>query len=304
MLGNTLGQCPYNCNFCGVKTSNKVTLGEAIDKFDKLFLKCRKEFCEPYHPVIYNQGNVTNSEEFPQQLLDYILDNFNKEEQVLYVSLNSREKYATSELLNHLANKCLSYPIHFIFGVESFSKRTSSILGKHTSEELNKFIEKLQKFNEKFKRSGKKRDYVFGLDVNLLFLPELYLDEGETRGENFDRIRDGLEKDLLQLLKLVKPSVPVEINIHPYYHVDTLPYDDSELNELMRILPRLQNLIIQHNSIPGNYQTHLFIGVEGKGYLSNNQESQIQKGRPYIDDFNQTGMIGELWKNEFPLDQD
>lgn len=298
LLGNMLGQCPYSCKFCGVKTFEKATAADIVNKFDKLFLKYQRKIHGPYHPVIYNRGNVTDPKELPCQLLDYILDRFNEDRRVLYVSLNSREKYTTSNLLNHLAQKGLSYPIHFILGIESFSARTSRVLGKITSGELERFSKKLEKFNVEFTKGKNKRNYVFGLDVNLLFLPELYLDEGRSRRDNRGKVLDGLEDDLLQLLRCIKRNVPVEVNIHPYYRIDTLPYEDADLDDLMYALPRLQNLIEQHNRILGNYQTHLFLGIEGKGYSNRSQKAQIRKWHPFIDKFNQTGRINKIWKDE------
>jgi len=297
-MGNTLGLCPHDCKFCSVKTGDKVPVEEIVARFDELFVLYQERIDGPYHPVIYNAGNVTNAREFPRELLDHVLGKFSTDKRVSYVSLNSREQYMTHELLECLADKRLSYAIHFIIGVESFSEKAPRILGKNTAGELTRAVLKLKWFNRQYARQDAELSYVFGLDTNLVFLPELYIKEGRPREAGFDEIRLGLENDLARLLNVIDSDVPVEINIHPYCKVDALPYDDADLGTLVYMLPGLRDLVAEHNKIPGNRRTHLFVGVEGAGYSTEHQKRQIQKWKPYIDTFNQDNRVGRIKVDE------
>lgn len=69
-------------------------------------------------------------------------------------------------------------------------------------------------------------------------------------------------------LSHIAPDVPVEINLHPFYRVARLPYEDMDLDFFMGELPALQAMVDKYNqSYPGN-DTHLFLGLEGDGYGS------------------------------------
>jgi len=286
-LGNERGSCPFNCTFCVVGKSAAVSSEENIRKFDKQYARYLKAINGPYHPVVYNKGNVTNPEEFSRTTLDYLLAVFSRDEGVAFVSLNSREKTATSEVLDYLNEKNLPYPIHFIVGIESFSKKTPAVLGKNTVGELDRFVEKLKAYN----RTSPSRKYAFGLDVNLLFLPELYLDDADERERNYAKIKAGIEYDVREVLRRSNPSVPIEINLHPFYRVETLPFQDADLGGFMKILPSLQKEVERHNADHGT-ATRLFVGVEGRGYENTQQARQVQRWKPFIDEFNSTTRIG------------
>lgn len=288
-LGNELGKCPLQCKFCNLKNSVKVSSADNIRAFDGQYAEYSKQINEPYHPVIYNRGNVTHPQEFSTKTLNRVLNCFNKDARVKFVSINSREKFATIKLLDYLVERKLNYPIHFILGIESFSKNTVKLLGKNTGRELKRFEKKLAGYNEEYDESNSRKAYVFGLDVNLLFLPELYLGENEKREENFSKIREGIKGELRKLLELFHPSVPTEINVHPFCRVELLPFEDAGLDAFMNLLPELQKIIEEHNNTTSNHQTHLFIGVEGEGYSSEYWKDQVQKWRPVINKFNQSG---------------
>lgn len=285
-LGNEQGNCPFNCRFCVVGKSAKVSSEENISRFDKQYASYLKAVNGPYHPVVYNKGNATNPAEFSRTTLDHVLTAFSNDKRVAFVSLNSREKAATTEMLDNLNEKNLPYPIHFIVGIESFSKKTPVILGKNTVGELDRFVEKLKPYN----RPSPSRKYTFGLDVNLLFLPQFYLDdEDETEG-NYAKIKAGIEYDVREVLRRSNPSVPIEINLHPFYRVETLSFQDADLGAFMKILPNLQKEVEHHNAEHGT-ATHLFVGVEGSGYENKRQARQVQIWKPFIDEFNSTGRI-------------
>jgi len=285
-LGNELGDCPHNCTFCDVGHSQKVTAADNIELFFELHKQFMRLIEGPYHPLIYNQGNITNPLEFSESSLQRILQEFNKDPRIGYVSLNSRSCYITHALLRLLISYDLTFPIHFIFGLESFSDRAKVLFGKNTTGDIHQLIDILRPYNQS--TGGKIRgDYRFGLDVNLVFLPEMYLKEGESRAGNEQAIAAGMRWELEQLLSSIDPSVPVEINLHPYYAVEKLPFESIDLSFFMNELPALQALVNKHNQINTDRRTHLFVGLEGGGYDQNhllNWVGQVEK-------FNATGIF-------------
>lgn len=289
LLGNELGECPLKCKFCNVRKPARVSSADNIKAFNELYTKYSKLINGPYHPLVYNRGNVTDPKEFSRKTFDYILNCFSNDERVRFVSINSRERFATRRVLDYLAGKNLNYPIHFIFGVESFSENAAKLLGKNAVGELERFEKKLAEYNQQYAFNTRK-SYVFGLDVNLLFLPELYLREGESRNGKYSKIREGIKKDVAHVLHYAHSTVPIEINLHLFSQVETLPFEDAELDSLASVLPELQEIVERHNET-SNYETHLFIGIEGEGYSSKYWENQLQKWKPSIDAFNETGRL-------------
>lgn len=293
LLGNERkGGCPYRCTFCNVKNLPGNTPEENKSRFDAQY-EAYKEMIgnEPYHALIYNEGNATHREELSRTTLDLILETFNEDDAIKYVSINSREELATAEVLDYLAAKELKYPVHFILGQESFSERMPTVLGKNTNGSLENFVSKLRAYNQKTPQNNK--DYVFGLDVNLVFLPELYLEESEPREGNEDKIREGIKKDLRQLLQQVNPEVPIEINIHCYHKVSELPHENADYKTLLQIVPELQEMVEQHNRTKKGYETHIFLGQfyterTPLGYV-NDQAVRLNE---LTANFNKTGKLG------------
>ena len=287
-LGNELGDCPWKCTFCSVGRSPRVTSEWNIAEFERQHEQFLQTIDGEYHPLIYNQGNVTNPSEFSRDTLKHILGVFSLDERVKFVSLNSRERHATPNLLEVLAAFDLPFPIHFILGVESFSPRAPRIFGKDTSGELQRYVDKLRPFNERRRGTA---PYVFGLDANLVLLPEMYLEDEQTREGNEDAITWGFCTEVSELLARISPSVPVEINLHPYHRVDTLPYQDLQLDSFIDVLPSLQKIVETHNANHPEQATHLFVGVEGSGFDSGVQMQQVKTWRAIIDNFNLTGRL-------------
>ena len=116
--------------------------------------------------------------------------------------------------------------------------------------------------------------YVYGLDVGLVFLPELYLAVGESRAGKERRILRGIEDDVVRVLQCTQHMTPLEINVHPYHRVDALPYDDADLGVLLDAMPKLQAHVDDYNDSGDGWVTHLFIGVEGLGYTSGHWQAQ------------------------------
>lgn len=290
-LGNELGDCPYRCTFCSVGRSPRVTSRWNIEEFERQHAGLLGLINAPYHALVYNQGNVTNPAEFSVATLEHILETLAGDPRVTFVSLNSRERNATSELLSRLASRRLPFPVHFIFGVESLSPRGATLLGKDTSGELERFVAKLRDYNLRTRSPQPEAGYTFGLDANLVLLPELHLDAGASREGNETRIAAGFEAELQSLLSAIDPVVPVEINLHPYHAVETLPFRDLDLGFIVEHLPRLAELVDLHNATRGGKQTHLFIGIEGDGLDSPLQIEQAARWKAIVDQFNETGRL-------------
>jgi hypothetical protein len=295
-LGNERGDCPFQCTFCGVGRSPRVTSDENIALFDVLHSRHLAAIDGPYHAMIFNRGNVTDGGAFSSRTLDHVLNTFSRDSRVSYVSLNSRERTATPDVLDALSSRNLPYPIHFVLGQESFARSAPLILGKHNCGEMARFVAKLKRYNANFDPLAEHERYVFGLDVNLLFLPELYLGPGEARNGNMAGIAAGITRDLRQLLTLSDPLVPMEVNIHPYYEVESLPYQKADLSVLLRILPSLKRMIEDHNQSCHTCRTHLFVGivfVTNEGVLRPNPDlaSRISRLEAAFERFNTTGCL-------------
>ncbi len=288
-LGNELGDCPYHCTFCGVGRSPKVTPEWNIAEFDRQHAAIQSEIDGPYHPLIYNQGNVTSPAEFSRRTLDHILRAFEPDPRVIFISLNSRERLTTNELLDSLAGRGFRFPIHFILGVESLSANAPKILGKDTRGELERFISKLARYNRAADRRQPLAGYTFGLDASIVFLPELYLQEGQSREGRGAEIAGGLLCEVKQLLTLFHPTVPVEINLHPYYEVASLPWKPADLESFMLVLPLLQVEVNRHNASTPGHPTHLFVGIEGTGYEGGAEAAALARWKTFIESFNQSG---------------
>ena len=298
-LGNERGDCQFECRFCGVGRSPRMSSAANIALFDALHSKHLAELAGPYHPAIFNRGNVTDPEAFSLDTLNHILEVFEQDGRVSYLSLNSRESTAATEVLDRLAARNLPFPIHFIFGQESFSQSAPRILGKSNRGEMERFVRKLKRYNMGRRLGGDRKAYVFGLDVNLVFLPELYLEAGESREGRETRIAEGLANDLREVLRRADPVVPVEINLHPYYEVASLPYRQADVCQLLRILPPLQVIVDEHNRKPGMYPTHLFVGVVffedgGEQPSDSDRAGKLHWLQQAIDEFNRTGKLPGL----------
>jgi hypothetical protein len=273
LLGNERQEgCPYQCRFCNVKNLSHSTREQNKSAFESQYREYRGLLAgQRYHALIYNSGNATNEIELARDTLDYILTTFNCDDAVEYSSINSRQELATRAVLDHIAIKRLNYPVHLIFGLESFSESMARVLGKDTRGDLERYIEKLRGYNQKTPQNNR-RGYVFGLDVALLFLPELYLGEGEGREGNFEKIKGGIAGDLRKLLAFATGEVPIEINLHCFSKVDGLPYESADYASLISMVTELQGIVEEHNLSYGG-TTHIFLGQ----YYDESQSSDEQK---------------------------
>lgn len=291
-LGNEGGPCPFACTFCGVGNSPRVDPAENRARFDRLFADYSSRIDEPYHAAIFNEGNVPNPREFSRETLQHVLGTLAQDAKVQFVSLNSRESTATAESLKFIRDLELPFPIHFIFGLETLSGRGREILGKDNEGELERFLAKLKTFNGETGPVSPRKPYLFGLDINLVFLPEIYLKPGEERCGRESQIHDGFLEEFRSLLSQLDATVPCQINIHPYYEVPSLPYRDADLLQLLRILPDLQGALEEYNEQQQGARVDLFLGVV---LLAPDQDGSVGECYVTVDraiaDFNATGRL-------------
>lgn len=295
-LGNEGGNCSFGCKFCGVGKSPRATSAQNVALFDSLHAKYLPEIAGHYHPAIFNRGNVTDPQAFSPATLDHVLEAFQHDSRVSYISLNSREPTATTEVLDGLTARRLPFPVHFIFGQESFNRSTRRVLGKDNEGEMERFVEKLKHYNRQHESPVSGKRYLFGLDVNLVFLPELYLKAGEQRQGHEAEIAQGLADDLRELLRRADPLVPVEVNIHPFYEVNSLPYKKADVLMLLHILPSLQRILEEDQQQFALHQPHLFVGIVFIPPVQESEPSmtrgmQVAEFQATIDEFNRTGRL-------------
>lgn len=82
-LGNEGGNCSFGCKFCGVGRSTRVISAENIARFDALHANYLTDIDGPFHPAIFNRGNVTDPKAFSWATLDHIFQAFQEDERVV-----------------------------------------------------------------------------------------------------------------------------------------------------------------------------------------------------------------------------
>lgn len=285
-LGNEGGDCKYRCTFCEIGKSNKVSTEYNIALFERLY----KNYLERIngkinHPLIYNRGNVTDEKAFSRKNLKHILERFNNNSKITHLSINSREKEVTEEFIEFIMQMNLSYPIHFILGKESFSEKTYRIIGKNSKGEFESLINKLIPFNDD-KFISNCRKYNFGIDCNLLFLPELYI--GVTdRIQNKNGIELGFINDIKKAIDYSSFNVPLTINLHPYYKVKSLPFENADVAHFIEILPNINELVKNHNK-ESKYKASIFIGFRGLKTGNEEIDKQLDEWNQIFNKFNET----------------
>lgn len=281
-LGNEGGDCKYQCSFCEIGKSNAVSSEYNISLFDNLFEDYLVKVADKQnHPLIYNRGNITDDRAFSRKTLRHILSRFKNYSTITHLSLNSREREVSSDFIDFVLEMKLPYPIHFILGQESFSPRTFQIIGKNSGGEYVRLNNRISRFNYDSYLTDDK-NYNFGIDVNLLFLPELYVSEVD-RKEIEREIGAGLLQDVKKVLDNSLDMIPITINIHPFYKVNTLPYENADVDQLIDLLPQIQDLAFVHNKGKRN-KTSVFIGF--RGIKTGNMQNDLRIDR---------------WNNRFDL---
>jgi len=288
-LGNEGGDCKYRCTFCEIGKSNKVSNEYNITLFENLY----KDYSEQTkgeinHPLIYNRGNVTDEKAFSRRTLKHVLEKFNNNSKITNLSINSREKEVTNEFIDFIMQMNLSYPVHFILGQESFSDKTYQIIGKNSQGEYERLVNKLISFNQKGFYPDNKT-YNFGIDCNLLFLPELYIGASE-RLLSKKEIENGFVNDIKKALEISSENVPLTLNLHPYYKVKSLPYENADIEHFIEILPNITELVKTYNNA-AKFKTSIFIGFRGLKTGNEKIDRQINAWNKYFDNFNETNNI-------------
>lgn len=275
-LSNEKG-CPHKCRGCGVhkdvrivsRQTNRRTISEEITRL-------AKATTAPYHIIVYNSGNVASPEELSRENLNYLLELLDKlDPKPTMVSLNTRGLYITDELLDNISALNLSYRVNFNFGVETLTRRGMKIYGKPgIDEELHQAFTILRDYNQTHTKQ-------FGLMINFVYLPEVYLEE--------DQPREGFVQEISSFVEdYVDKGVPIRINLHPFYQVDGLAYRDSSLDDLMKTIPEIQRILDSKNEAVAEQamRVSLFIGVQDRGYETDGWKTQIQRWQPMIDRIN------------------
>jgi|GEM_PF-1325990 len=286
------GGCPFSCVGCGVHDQVVISSSEDNKKLidnliNEISLKINKENfnyqSEGYHICVYNEGNVANPKELSWENLEFLLLSINNLEiPPKFISLNSRSVFITREFLEKVNSLGLNYNIHFIMGVESLTERGKNIYGKkNIDKEIEEAFNIIKDFNNDSNNKIK-----YGIDAGFVFLPEFYLDENESR-ENKEKIKNGFEKEIMDFIeKYSNKGVPIRINLHPFYRTTGLSFDDScnSLNEFFKALPEIIKLIQEKNKQIQNEKekTAIFIGVNGKGYETEEWKEAIKKWEEII----------------------
>lgn len=288
-LGNEGGDCKYRCTFCEIGKSTKVSSEYNITLFENL----HKDYLgqtngELNHPLIYNRGNVTDEKAFSRKTLKHILERFIHSSNITHLSINSREREVTEEFIGFILQMNLPYPVHFILGQESFSKKTFRTIGKNSIGEYERLTEKLVPFNQNKNLTGNK-GYNFGVDCNLLFLPEIY--EGVTeRKLDKKEIENGFINDVKMTLEYSSSDIPLTINLHPYYKVKSLPYENADIAHFIEILPKVAEIVKLHNK-KSKFEASMFVGFRGLKTGNEKLDKQIDSWKNYFDNFNETNEI-------------
>jgi len=289
-LRNEDGSCKYRCTFCEIGKSNKVSSDYNITLFNNRYKDYQRKISRyKNHPLIYNRGNITDEKAFSRKTLKHILTRFNNNSKITHLSLNSREKEVTSEFINFISEMKLSYPIHFILGQESFSTGTLKTIGKNSNGEYQRLANKLIAFNYN-DSPPEVKPYNFGIDCNLLFLPELYIGNVFNRYKYDKEIKDGFIEDVKKVLEYSSVQVPLTINLHPYYKVKSLPYENADIDQIIDLLPQIHNLIT-HNNKKRKHKISIFIGFRGIKIGNKQIDAKIDRWNNIIDSFNEKNKL-------------
>jgi radical SAM superfamily enzyme YgiQ (UPF0313 family) len=283
--------CPFKCRVCGVHNDamivsdeqNKEIIFKEISMLNSKIQNNIKEYEQKkYHLLVYNFGNITNIKELSLSNFHHLLHEI---EMLIikptYLSINTRGKFVTNELLNYIKNKALSYNVSFIFGVESLTQKGSRLYGKtDIINEFNTMFNLINNFNIN-------KEAEFGLNVGFVFLPEFYSDDRT----NIKMIKDGFSAELRNFItKYVGKNVPVKISIHPFYVVKNCSFKSSAnfINILIEEVKKVcENLFILNKSLPKHLQSHIFIGLQDKGYKDEEWKEVLTKYKNEIEQINQ-----------------
>ncbi len=286
------GGCPFKCPGCGVHENSRIvspaenrkTIAHEIAGLKSKLEEDRIGNSQSYHIIVYNSGNVASPRELSVENLVYLLQQLSTlEQKPVIVTLNTRGVYVTSGLLDTLHSLDLSYRVDFNFGVETLTERGRSIYGKpQIANELAQVFGTLREYNERYNST-------FGLMVNFVYLPEAYLEEGEAREGHVEKVNEEFVMEIGNFLAIhANHYIPLRINLHPFYRVATLPYDDSSLDDFMRAAICINALVDTQNTLITEQTLHvsMFVGVQDRGYETKKWVDQIKRWQHVIDAIN------------------
>lgn len=276
--------CSFDCKECWVRDNftsvtsdfNKSDINENIKTLEKKVLLNEISYQEEWwHICIYNNWNVTNSKEMSSDNLWSLLKEIDKiNPKPEYVSLNSRGWFIKDGLLEDIKEMNLWYDIQFILWIETINWRGEIFWEskKNMRNELLRSIKKVTNFNNC-------NETDFWLDINLLFLPEFYLNEWEDRESNKEKIINGFLLDLKELINMWTNNFHLKINLHPYYSTKEWNYKNADMYMFFDVLWKIESILNKKQLfLDKDHKITLFIWVEEE----NNKYSLMNKFLPLI----------------------
>lgn len=201
------GECPFytvrQCHHCDIGA------GEGV-QFTPPMNKGRLEFFKEYYPqvlsrvahvLVYNSGSVLNPREMSPETLDHILEYLTSLGNCHVISVDSRERYITTQNLDRLIQGIRpDQTPRVVFGIET---QDDSIRIENLKKRMTRgSIERV------FKIAGTYHGRI-GIDINVVFQPP------EIVGE--DAIREAVATTEYGLTLGERYGVPVDFNLNPYY---------------------------------------------------------------------------------------
>ncbi len=283
------GGCPFKCKGCGVHNEivivkskeNREMTNLQIQRLSEEIKNDKEKYLKGHHICFYNNGNLLNPEEFSKDNLYYLLDLVNNLDILpSYISIETRGCFINEKLLNEINKKKLKYDIHFILGVETFIG-DQKIYGK---KDINKELNQVYSITNKINNLEDKNTINWGIDANFIFLPEFYTKDRN----NVDKIRNGFIEDVNYFLDcFTGKNTPTKINIHPFYKVDSLPFESvtKEFDLLFEALTIILELIKQ-KKYDKKIKPDFFIGINDSGYENSKWKNILEKYDKKIKKFN------------------
>jgi hypothetical protein len=290
-IGNEAG-CPFRCKGCGVHDkavivsakTNRRMIDSEISKLRGYRRKYRKLYGgHGCHLIAYNSGSVTSPRELSPGNLSYMLKRINSLRPLpKIVSLNSRGCFVTRSLLMTLSSMRLGYRIDFDFGLESRTCRGVAIYGKKgIVKEFEELFERVRAYN-----SSHGTD--FGLMVNFVFLPEFYLSPKEGRTGNHRKVVAGFVREVVGFAsEYANRGVPLRINIHPFYRIPKLDYNDAPFGLFMEAVCEMaMKLEAVNRDADPSARTSIYIGIQDEGYNTRLWGREIERWKGEINRIN------------------
>jgi len=282
--------CPFKCKACGVfadaelvtSNMNKKIITKEISILNNKIQSNLAEYKKTnFHLLVYNFGNITNIDELSIENLGFLLHEIGRLPCLpKYISINSRGRFLTKDLLIYIKSLHLKYDVNFIIGIESLSEKGAMIYGKkNIKKEFQVMYDLVSSFNLANETN-------FGFDTSFVFLPEFY---DKNRTDKLG-IKNGFENDLMSFIKLyVGKNVPIKISIHPYFKTQNYPYDSTYnfFEIIIDVICNIKKILINLNKgVHNSLQNTIFIGIKDKGYETEGWIKELDKWGHIIEEVN------------------